>query len=57
MVLFRDGEAEAFDVIFDRHRATVYHFALTMLREAGPAEEILQESFLAVARSAGRAES
>ncbi len=50
--LYCDGEApcpEAFDVLFDRHHAAVYHFARMMLGDAGWAEEVLQETFLAVA--------
>ena len=51
-LMFREGQAEAFDALFDRHYLSVYNFARTMLREAGAAEEILQETFLAVARAA-----
>jgi len=49
---YRDGDARAFDVLFDRHHAAVYHFAATMLGEGPAAEDVLQESFLAVARAA-----
>ncbi len=51
-LMFREGEVEAFDTLFDRHYVSVYNFARTMLREAGAAEEVLQETFLAVARAA-----
>ena len=51
-LMFREGQVEAFDVLFDRHYISVYNFARTMLREAGAAEEVLQETFLAVARAA-----
>jgi RNA polymerase sigma-70 factor (ECF subfamily) len=50
-LMFREGQAEAFDVLFDRHYVSVYNFARTMVREPGAAEEILQEAFLAVARA------
>ncbi len=50
-LMFREGQADAFDVLFDRHYVGVYNFARTMLREAGAAEEVLQETFLAVARA------
>ena len=50
-LMFREGQAEAFDTLFDRHYLGVYNFARTMLREAGAADEILQETFLAVARA------
>ena len=52
--LFRDGDAEAFDMLFDRHRVSVYHFARTMLGDPASADDVLQETFLAVARAASR---
>ena len=45
---------EALNVLFDRHYASVYNFALHMLADAGQAEDVLQESFLSVIRSADR---
>lgn len=51
-LMFREGQADAFDVLFDRHYVSVYNFARTMLRDASAAEEVLQETFLAVARAA-----
>lgn len=51
VLMFRAGQAEAFDVLFDRYYVSVYNFARIMLRESAGAEEILQDSFLAVARS------
>lgn len=51
--MYHEGDADAFGVLFDRHYASVYHFARTMLGDAGGAEDVLQETFLAVAR-AGR---
>jgi RNA polymerase sigma-70 factor, ECF subfamily len=53
-LMYREGQVEAFDCLFDRHYLSVYNFARTMVRDPGGAEEILQETFLAVAR-AGRA--
>ncbi len=50
--MYAGGDVEAFDVLFDRYYGPVYNFARTMLRESGEAEEVLQETFLAVARSA-----
>ncbi len=52
MRMYRHGDAAAFDALFDRHYASVYHVARTMLGDAGGPEEVLQETFLAVARSA-----
>jgi RNA polymerase sigma-70 factor (ECF subfamily) len=50
--MYRDGDADAFDTLFDRHRAAVYNFAHMMLGEADGAEDVLQETFMAVARTA-----
>lgn len=52
VLMYREGQVEAFDVLFDRHYVSVYNFARMMLRESAGAEEILQETFLSVARSA-----
>jgi len=52
--MYRQGDAEAFDTLFDRHYGSVYGFARTMLREPAAAEEVLQETFLSVARTASR---
>ena len=51
--MYRDGDADAFDALFDRYHAPVFNFARMMLGGADGAEVVLQESFLAVARSAG----
>jgi RNA polymerase sigma-70 factor (ECF subfamily) len=56
-LMYREGQADAFDCLFDRHYLSVYNFARTMLHEAGAAEEILQETFLAAARAAHAYES
>lgn len=51
MILFCDGDADAFDVLFTRHCSSVQNFASAMLSDATRAEDILQDTFLAVARS------
>ena len=56
IAMYRTGDADAFDVLFDRHYRSVYSFALYMLSDRGRAEDILQETFLAVARTAKRYE-
>jgi RNA polymerase sigma factor (sigma-70 family) len=53
MAMFSEGTAEAFDLLFDRYRVPVYNFVCSMLNDAERAEEVLQDTFLAVARSAG----
>ncbi len=54
MQLFAEGDADAFDVLFDRHGRRAYHLARSLVRRDDVAEEILQESFLAVARQGGK---
>jgi RNA polymerase sigma-70 factor (ECF subfamily) len=50
--LLRDKDAEALDVLFSRHSRLVYGIALRILRDAGEAEEIVQECFLYMFRKA-----
>ena len=54
VAMFRDGDADAFESLFDRYRAPVYNFARMMLGQADGAEDVLQETFLALARSGER---
>jgi len=52
MRMHRDGDADAFDVLFDRYHAAVYGFARAMLNGTRGADDVLQDTFLAVARAA-----
>ncbi len=52
ILMYRNGDAEAFDTLFDRYYVSVYNFARTMLGASGGPEDVLQETFLAVARTA-----
>jgi RNA polymerase sigma factor (sigma-70 family) len=56
MALYCEGDAEAFGALFARHHAAVYNFARFMLGGADGAEEVMQDTFVAVARAAGRYE-
>jgi RNA polymerase sigma-70 factor (ECF subfamily) len=56
ILMYAQGDADAFDVLFDRHHTSVYNFARLMLDGPEGAEEIMQEAFLAVARAAKRYE-
>jgi RNA polymerase sigma-70 factor (ECF subfamily) len=56
IALHRDGDPEAFEVIFDRYQGPVFGFARHLLGEHDGAQEVLQETFLAVARAAERYE-
>lgn len=55
--MYCDGEIDAFDTLFDRHHVPVHNFARFILGDALGAEEIMQDTFLAVARSARRYEA
>lgn len=50
--MYREGDADAFDTLFDRYYDRVYNFARTMLHDSHRAEEALQDTFAAVARTA-----
>jgi len=52
--MFRAGDAEAFGTLFDRYHTSVYNYARTILDDSVSAEDILQETFLAVARAANK---
>jgi len=56
MRLFQDGDEAAFHTLFERYRALVFNYARTLLHDDGRAEDVLQEAFLAVIRTAGRYE-
>jgi RNA polymerase sigma-70 factor, ECF subfamily len=51
VVDYRNGDIRAFDVLFARHHAAVYRFAYLLVQDQTAAEEILQDTFLAVARA------
>jgi len=50
--MYCDGDPDAFDTLFDRYHGPVYNFARTILGRPQEAEEVLQETFMSVARSA-----
>ena len=48
------GDREALAVIFGRHQGTVYRFSRQMLGSKEAAEDVTQDVFVALTRSAGR---
>lgn len=52
ILMYREGDAEAFEALFARYHGPVYGFAKALLGSRSAAEEVLQETFLAVARTA-----
>jgi RNA polymerase sigma-70 factor (ECF subfamily) len=55
----QNGDAEAFGLLFEKHKARVYALCLRMTRNAAEAEDLTQDAFLHVFRklSAFRADS
>lgn len=54
--LFRGGAVDAFDALFARYHRMVFNYARLMTGDRQTAEDILQETFVTVARSADRYE-
>jgi RNA polymerase sigma-70 factor (ECF subfamily) len=53
MELVRKGDAKAFELLLSRHQRSVFNLALRFLGDAGEAEDITQEVFIRVYKSAG----
>ncbi|HTP18020.1 MAG TPA: sigma-70 family RNA polymerase sigma factor [Solirubrobacteraceae bacterium] len=51
MGLVRDGEMQAFEVIFDRHASAAFSLAYRMCGRRAAAEDVVQEAFLSLWRS------
>ncbi|MGA2929098.1 MAG: sigma-70 family RNA polymerase sigma factor [Solirubrobacteraceae bacterium] len=54
MQLVHDGEAGAFEVIFDRHASAAFSLAYRMCGRRAMAEDVVQEAFLSLWRSGAR---
>jgi RNA polymerase sigma-70 factor (ECF subfamily) len=54
MQLVLDGDARAFEVVFDRHAGAAFSLAYRMCGRRTMAEDIVQESFLSLWRSGAR---
>jgi RNA polymerase sigma-70 factor, ECF subfamily len=54
MQLVQDGEAQAFEVLFDRHADAAFSLAYRMCGRRSMAEDVVQESFLSLWRSGAR---
>lgn len=54
MGMVADGEAQAFEVIFDRHSGAAFSLAYRMCGRRAMAEDVVQEAFLSLWRSGGR---
>jgi RNA polymerase sigma-70 factor, ECF subfamily len=54
MALVRDGQARAFEIVFDRHAGPAFSLAYRMCGRRSLAEEVVQEAFLSLWRSGAR---
>jgi RNA polymerase sigma-70 factor (ECF subfamily) len=54
MALAQDGEARAYEVIFDRHAGAAFSLAYRMCGRRALAEEVVQDAFLSLWRSGSR---
>jgi RNA polymerase sigma-70 factor (ECF subfamily) len=54
MQLMRQGDAQAFEVIYERHANAAFSLAYRMTGRRGAAEDVVQEAFLSLWRSGTR---
>ncbi len=54
MPLVHDGDARAFEVVFDRHADAAFSLAYRMCGRRSTAEDVVQEAFLSLWRSGAR---
>jgi RNA polymerase sigma-70 factor (ECF subfamily) len=54
MQLVRQGDAAAFEVVYERHATAAFSLAYRMMGRRGAAEDVVQEAFLALWRSGAR---
>lgn len=47
----QQGDAQAFEALFQRHRGAIYGYALRMVRHPEAAEDVFQDTFLQVHRA------
>jgi len=50
----QEGDVEAFDELYERHRRKVFAYAVGLLDDRGLAEDVVQDCFIALARGIGR---
>src|SRR3970040_1654803 len=51
MLLYRDGQAAAFDALYARHKGGVYRYLLRQCRDAAAAEELFQDVWMNLIRA------
>jgi RNA polymerase sigma-70 factor (ECF subfamily) len=50
----RDGDAQAFEEIYDRHATAAFSLAMRICRDPGVAEDVVQDAFLSLWRGRDR---
>lgn len=56
MLMYRDGDASAFEILYHRHKGQVYRFILRRCGNTGIAEELFQDVWLKLIRARERYE-
>src|SRR3989338_2041680 len=51
MLLYRDGEAGAFDTLYARHKGGIYRYLARQCRDAAAAEELFQDVWMKLIRA------
>jgi len=51
MLLYRDGDAGAFDALYARHKGGLYRYLLRQCRQAAAAEELFQDVWMSLIRA------
>jgi len=51
MLLYRDGDAGAFDALYARHKGGLYRYLLRQCRDAAAAEELFQDAWMNLIRA------
>ncbi len=54
MQLVQGGDAQAFEMVYERHSGVAYSLAYRMVGSPNAAEDVVQESFISIWRSGGR---
>ncbi len=54
MLRYQQGEVRAFEILLNRHRKPIFNFILRFVQRRELAEDLLQETFLRVIRSAAK---
>lgn len=57
MLRYRDGDVAAFEMLYGRHRGSLYRYFLRLVRPTAIAEELFQDAWMSVIRSRERYEA